>query len=375
MAKKDFYDVLGLSRQASADDIKKAYRKMAMKYHPDKNLGDKSAEDQFKSISEAYEILSDPQKRAAYDRMGHQAFDGGGGGRSGGFEFSGGGFDAFEDMLDELMGGGMRGAQGGGGVTRGSDLRFDLEISLEEAFKGNKTRVTLATWVGCGVCSGTGAEKGSAPTTCGTCRGRGAVRSQQGFFMIERTCPTCHGAGKLIEKPCKPCHGVGRVHQEKTLAVTIPAGVDTGSRIRLAGEGEAGARGGGPGDLYIFVSVKPHPLFQREERDIHCRVPLSMVTAALGGSIEVPTIEGGRARLVIPEGAQTGQKLSIKGQGMPSLKGGPRGDMHVHVMVETPVHLTKRQKELLQEFGGLGEDEKSNPNAASFWKKVKKFWE
>jgi molecular chaperone DnaJ len=377
--KQDYYKTLNVPRDVSPEALKKAYRKLAMTYHPDKNPGDQKAESTFKEISEAYEVLSDPQKRAAYDRMGHQAFEGGfgGGGQPGGFySEDGGGFDLFEDMLDELMGGGRgRKRTHQGGAARGSDLQFDMEISLEDAFKGMKTEVKLPTLAVCGECKGSGAEKGSQPITCPTCKGKGAIRSQQGFFMMERTCPNCQGAGKTIANPCRSCSGSGRVQETKTLSVSIPAGVDTGSRLRMGGEGESGMRGGPAGDLYIFINIRPHPLFQREGRDMHCRVPISMVTAALGGTIEVPTIEGGRVRLSIPEGTQSGHKFRVKGKGMSVLKGTSRGDLYIHALVETPVHLTKKQKEVLAEFDASGDNDKSNPHATSFIAKVKSFWE
>ncbi len=390
MAKKDYYQVLGVPRDVTPEALKKAYRKLAMQHHPDRNPGDKKAEEKFKELSEAYEILNDSQKRAAYDRYGHQAFEDGFGqaqGRdgfqsSGGFSFNAGGFDIFEDMLDELMGGrggASRGSAGGkrsgSGPSRGADLQFDMELSLEDAFKGTKTKITLPTWIACDSCRGSGAEKGSKPTTCNTCKGKGSIRAQQGFFMVERTCPSCYGAGKIITKPCNPCDGAGRLHQDKSLSVTIPAGLENGSRIRLAGEGEAGLRGGPTGDLYIFVHIKPHDLFQREGRDIHCRVPISMVKAALGGNIEVPTIEGGRVRLAIPEGTQAGHRFRIKGKGMSILKSSARGDMYIHALVETPVHLTKKQKEILSAFDAEGDEQKSNPKATSFWENVKSFWD
>ena len=380
MAKQDYYQLLGVEQNISAEALKKAYRKLAMQYHPDRNPGDKESEKKFKEISEAYEVLSDPEKRAAYDRMGHQAFEGGFSDDSGGFPFGngGGGFDIFEDMLDELMGGGRgrngRGRQSSTGAVRGADLQFDMELSLEEVFKGTKTKITIPTWGTCQECKGTGAEKGSTHTSCQTCKGKGAIRSQQGFFTLERTCPTCHGAGRIISKPCKPCNGGGRVRQEKTLSVTIPAGIEDGSRIRLSGEGEAGLRGGPSGDLYVFIRVRPHALFQRDGRDIHCRVPMGMATAALGGSIEVPTIEGGRVRLSIPEGTQWGHRFRVKGKGMSLMKSTQRGDMYIHAQVETPVHLTQEQKELLKNFDEQGDNHKSNPQAASFWEKVKTFW-
>lgn len=387
MAKQDFYKLLGVEKNAPAADIKKAYHRLAKQYHPDKNPGDKTSEGKFKEISEAYEILSDAQKRAAYDQMGHAAFEGGGrghaaGGGNGfhpgagfGFSNSGGGFDIFEDMLDELMGGGRRrqtqGQQGG----RGADLRFDMELTLEEAFKGLQTKVTIPTLGQCAPCNGTGAEKGSSPSTCSTCKGRGVIRSQQGFFTIERTCPTCHGAAKIIEKPCRSCSGSGRSRQERVLSVTIPSGVDDGSRIRLSGEGEAGIRGASSGDLYIFVSIKAHSLFQREGNHIHCQVPVSMTTVALGGNIEVPTIDGGRVRLAIPTGTQSGHQFRIKGKGMSVLRGKDRGDMYVHVIVEIPVKLNKQQEDLLRQFDIAGKHADSQPRSEGFFAKAKDFWE
>lgn len=383
MAKQDFYKLLEVEKNASAADIKKAYHRLAKQHHPDKNPGDKASESKFKEISEAYEILSDTQKRAAYDHMGHAAFDGSGGAAGGngfhpggGFGFStSGGFDIFEDMLDELMGGGKRRQAQGQQTGRGSDLRFDMELTLAEAFKGLQTKITIPNLAACTHCQGSGAEKGTSPSTCSTCKGRGVVRSQQGFFTIERTCPTCHGAAKIIEKPCRFCSGSGRSRQEKTLSVSIPAGVDDGSRIRLSGEGEAGIRGSASGDLYIFVSVKPHDLFQREGNHIHCQVPLSMITASLGGNIEVPTIDGGRVRLTIPEGTQSGHQFRIKGKGMSILRSSNRGDMYVHVVVETPVKLNKKQEELLRQFDTVSEHTSSQPRAEGFFAKAKEFWE
>jgi len=371
MAKQDFYELLGVTREASAEDIKKAFRKLAMQYHPDRNPGDKQAEQRFKAINEAYDVLKDEQRRAAYDRFGHAAFENGGRGGAGDFGFGGGGFaDIFEEMFGSMMGG--RGGQGG--ANRGNDLRYNLEITLEEAFRGRETQVRVPTLVGCEACHGSGAEAGSRPSNCPTCRGNGRVRTQQGFFTMERTCPSCHGAGKVIDNPCRACGGQGRVRKEKTLNVTIPPGVEDGTRIRLAGEGEAGVRGGGNGDLYIFLGVRAHPLFQRDGANIHCRVPISMPVAALGGAIEVPTIDGGRGKVAIPAGTQSGHQFRLRGKGMSVLRSTARGDMFVQVSVETPVHLTKRQQELLREFekeGGV----RTSPESEGFFAKVKEFFE
>ncbi len=372
MAKKDFYELLGVARNASAEDIKKAYRKLAMQYHPDRNPGDKSAEQTFKAVSEAYEVLKDDQKRAAYDRFGHAAFENGGrGGGPGDFGFATGFADIFDEMFGEFMGG----RRGQNANPRGNDLRYNLEITLEEAFKGKQTTVRVPTLTVCEVCGGTGAEAGSRPVNCPTCQGHGRVRAQQGFFTIERTCPTCHGAGRVIENPCRNCSGQGRSRKEKTLTVTIPAGVEDGTRIRLAGEGEAGMRGGGPGDLYIFLSVKAHRFFQRDGSSIHCRAPIAMATAALGGSMEVPTIDGGRARLNIPAGTQSGHQFRLKGKGMSVLRSPSRGDMYVTVVVETPVNLTKRQQELLREFEQAGDGQRTSPESEGFFARVKEFFD
>ncbi len=370
MAKQDFYELLGVGRDASNDDIKKAFRKLAMQCHPDRHPGDKQAEQRFKDINEAYDVLKDEQKRAAYDRFGHAAFEQGGGGR-GDFGFGGGGFaDIFEEMFGSMMGGGGRGAN-----NRGSDLRYNLEITLEEAFKGRETQIHVPTLAPCDACHGNGAEPGSKPVNCPTCRGVGRVRTQQGFFTMERTCPACHGAGKVIDKPCRSCGGQGRTRKEKTLNVTIPPGVEDGTRIRLAGEGEAGLRGGGNGDLYIFLAVKAHPLFQREGANIHCRVPIAMPIAALGGTIEVPTIDGSRAKVTIPAGTQSGHQFRLRGKGMTVLRSSARGDMFAQVSVETPVHLTKRQQELLREFEKEGDAQKTHPESEGFFAKVKEFFE
>ncbi|MEA1677505.1 molecular chaperone DnaJ [Nitrospirillum sp. BR 11163] len=373
MAKQDYYELLGVAKTASADDLKKAYRKLAMQYHPDRNQGDKAAEQKFKEVSEAYEILKDEQKRAAYDRFGHAAFENGGGrAGAGGFDFGSGFADIFEEMFGDFMGGRRGGGQGPG---RGSDLRYNLEISLEDAFKGSSTTVRVPTSVACEVCNGSGAESGTQPVTCPTCNGAGKVRAQQGFFTIERTCPACAGAGRVIKDPCRNCGGHGRVRREKTLQVNIPAGVEDGTRIRLSGEGEAGARGAPPGDLYIFLAITPHALFIRDGANIQCRVPIPMTTAALGGTVEVPTIDGSRARVSIPPGTQSGHQFRLKGKGMSVLRSTQRGDMYVTALVETPVNLTKRQQELLREFEKAGEEKGgTHPESEGFFAKVKELW-
>lgn len=376
----DFYNVLGVQKGASEDELKKAYRKLAMQYHPDKNPGNAEAEKKFKSINEAYDTLKDPQKRAAYDRFGHDAFTGGagGGGGAAGFDFSGSFSDIFEDLFGEFTGGRGRPQQRGGhaqpSAARGNDLRYNLDITLEEAFHGKQQTIKVTTSGACEVCEGSGAEKGTTAETCTTCNGRGTVRAQQGFFTIERSCGTCHGTGKVIKNPCKNCAGSGRVRKEKALNVTIPAGVEEGTRIRLAGEGEAGFRGGQPGDLYIFVSVKPHKIFRRDGANIYCNVPLKFSIASLGGSVEVPTIDGGRVKVTIPEGTQTGHQFRLKGKGMSVLRSSARGDMYLEVQVETPVNLSKKQKEILKEFD-KNADAKTSPASESFFSKVKEFWE
>lgn len=377
----DYYSILGVARGASEDELKKAYRKLAMQYHPDKNPGNKEAEKKFKSINEAYDVLKDPQKKAAYDRYGHEAFTSGGMGQAGpgaaGFEFSGSFSDIFEDLFSEFTGQRKRGGGGGRGgdvgAARGNDLRYNLEINLEEAYRGKQHPIKVTTSASCETCSGSGAEKGTQPETCGNCNGRGAVRVQQGFFTVERTCGTCQGAGKIIKSPCKTCAGSGRTRKEKSLNVSIPAGVEEGTRIRLAGEGEVGMRGGPAGDLYIFVSVKPHELFKRDGADIHCQIPIPMTTAALGGSIEAPTIDGSRVKVTIPEGTQSGHQMRLRGKGMSVLKSAHRGDMYIHTMVETPVKLSKKQKDLLKEFEKS--DGHTSPQSESFFAKVKDFWE
>ncbi len=371
MAKRDYYEVLGVSRSASAEELKKAYRKKARELHPDRNSDNPDAEAQFKEVNEAYEALKDPDKKAAYDRFGHAAFDGGMGGPRGGHsDFSSAFSDVFDDLFGDFMGGRAGAHQR---ATRGSDLRYNLRISLEEAFLGTQKTINVPTAVTCEDCSGSGAKSGAEPQTCPTCSGMGKVRAQQGFFTVERTCPTCSGLGQIIKNPCKSCGGAGRIERTRSLSVNIPAGVETGTKIRLAGEGEAGLRGGPQGDLYIFVSVSEHPLFQRDGVNLFCQVPVSMTAAGLGGDIEVPTIDGGRARVKIPAGSQSGRQMRLRGKGMPSLRGGQRGDMFIQLLVETPVNLTPRQKELLREFEKLAED--NNPQSSSFFSKVKSFWD
>ncbi len=380
MSKRDYYEVLGVSKGASADEIKKGFRTKAKELHPDRNKDNPDAEAQFKEANEAYDVLKDPEKKAAYDRYGHAAFEngmgGGGGGRPGGHP--GGDFSsAFSDVFDDLFGDFMGGRGGGGGrqrATRGADLRYNLRLALEEAFTGLHKTINVPTSVSCSSCDGTGAEGGAEPTTCPTCSGMGKVRAQQGFFTVERTCPTCSGLGQMIKNPCKSCHGHGRVEKDRSLSVNIPAGVETGTRIRLAGEGEAGLRGGPPGDLYIFIEVARHELFEREGNNLHCRVPVSMAKAALGGAIEVPTIDGGRGRVQIPEGSQSGRQMRLRGKGMPALRGGGVGDMFIELAVETPVNLTARQKEILKEFDEISE-ENNNPESRSFFSSVKSFWD
>jgi molecular chaperone DnaJ len=368
MAKRDYYEILGVERTATEAEMKASYRKLAMKWHPDRNPGDKDCEHHFKEINEAYDVLKDGQKRAAYDRFGHAAFEQGGPGQAHGFgaDFA----SSFSDIFEDLFSGGRRGR--GGGRERGADLRFNMEITLEEAYAGKTAQVRIPTSVTCEACSGSGAKAGSKPKTCATCGGAGKVRHTQGFFTLERTCVACQGRGQVIDNPCPNCSGSGRVTRERTLSVNVPAGVEDGTRIRLAGEGEAGVRGGGQGDLYIFLSLSPHPFFQRDGADLHCRVPISMVTAALGGGFDVPTIDGGKTRVKVPDGTQSGRRFRLSGKGMPVLRARETGDMYVQVLVETPQKLTKRQKELLQEFDQQSSSE-TQPEAAGFFSKVKEF--
>ncbi|MBC7164119.1 MAG: molecular chaperone DnaJ [Roseovarius sp.] len=381
MAKRDYYEVLGLKRGASAEEIKKAYRQKAKDLHPDRNKDNPDAERLFKEVGEAYDVLKDPEKKAAYDRFGHAAFEGGMGGAGGprpGAGGAGGQGDfasAFSDVFDDLFGDFMGGGRGGGRqrAARGADLRVNLRVTLEEAFSGLQKTIKVTSATTCDACDGSGAEGGAQPVTCPTCSGMGKVRAQQGFFTVERTCPTCGGLGQIVKNPCKVCQGQGRVQKERALSVNIPAGVETGTRIRLSGEGEAGMRGGPPGDLYIFIEVAPHDIFEREGADLYCRIPVSMTKAALGGDIEVPTIDGGRARVTIPAGSQSGRQMRLRGKGMPALRGGPRGDMMIELAVETPVNLTQRQKELLREFEALSED--NNPKSNTFFSSVRSFWD
>ncbi|NSX53368.1 molecular chaperone DnaJ [Parasulfitobacter algicola] len=375
MSKRDYYEILGVAKGASADEIKKGYRQKAKELHPDRNSDNPDAEAQFKEANEAYEVLKDADKKAAYDRYGHAAFEGGmGGARQGGYGGQGDFASAFSDVFDDLFGDFM-GGRGGGRqrATRGSDLRYNLRISLEDAFKGMQKTINVPTSVGCTSCSGSGAVGGAEPDTCPTCSGMGKVRAQQGFFTVERTCPTCSGLGQIIKNPCQTCNGAGRVEKDRSLSVNIPAGVETGTRIRLAGEGEAGMRGGPTGDLYIFIEVEDHKLFQRDGNALFCRVPVSVASAALGGDIEVPTIDGGRSRVKIPAGSQSGRQMRLRGKGMPALRGGSAGDMFIELAVETPVNLTSRQKEILREFDKLSEN--NNPESSSFFSSVKNFWD
>lgn len=383
MSKQDYYSALGVSKDVSADELKKAYRKLAMKYHPDRNPDDKEAEKKFKEVSEAYEVLKDPQKRGAYDRFGHSAFEGGmgGGGFGGGAGMGGnaGGFDfgsGFADIFEDLFGGAAAGRRGGGNANaRGADLRYNLAVSLSEAFKGAQKSVKITTSVECDGCHGTGGAKGSKPEECPTCHGMGKVRAQQGFFTIERSCATCQGMGKVIKDPCKKCAGSGRTRKEKTLSVNIPAGVEEGTRIRLAGEGEAGFRGGPEGDLYIFLSIKPHSLFKRDGADIHCEVPINLTAAALGGAVEVPTIDGNKVKVNIPAGTQNGRQFRLRGRGMSIMRSSARGDMFIHAKVETPVNLSKKQKDLLKEFDKSADGKHNSPESEGFFTKAKNFWE
>jgi molecular chaperone DnaJ len=376
MSKRDFYEVLGVNRDASEEDIKKAYRKLAMKYHPDRNPDNSKAEAQFKEAKEAYEILSDSDKRAAYDRYGHAGVDPSQGGGPGGAGFGGmgGGFsDAFGDIFGDLFGGGGgRGRQGG--VYRGADLRYNLEIGLEEAARGTETQIRIPAMETCVTCKGSGAKPGTSPTTCGTCGGQGQVRMQQGFFSIQQTCPACHGSGTTIAHPCPDCGGAGRTKRHKTLAVKIPAGIDHGDRIRLAGEGEHGVSGGPPGDLYVVVQIRAHPVFERDGADLHCEMPISFGVAALGGEIEIPTLDG-HAKLKVPAETQTGQVFRLRGKGIKALRGSGYGDLMCHVVVETPVKLTEEQKGLLRqlETSTRGNDT-HNPRAKTFMDKVRDFF-
>ena len=370
MSKRDYYDVLGVPKGSEADAIKKAYRTKAKELHPDRNSDNPNAESQFKEVNEAYEVLKDADKKAAYDRYGHAAFEGGGGQGFGGGDFSSAFSDVFDDLFGDFMGGGRGGRKQ---QSRGSDLRYNLSISLEEAFAGLQKTINIPSAVTCGSCNGTGAAGGSSPTTCPTCSGLGKVRATQGFFTVERSCPTCSGVGQIIKNPCSSCGGQGTQKKDKALSVNVPPGVETGTRIRLAGEGETAPRGGVSGDLYIFIEVSKHKIFERDGLNLFCRVPVSMAKASLGGEVEVPTIDGGRSRVRIPAGSQSGRQMRLKGKGMPAIKTNQKGDMFIEMAVETPVNLTTKQKELLQEFEELSED--NNPETNSFFSSVKTFWE
>lgn len=367
---QDFYELLGVSRDSSADEIKKAYRKLAVKYHPDKNAGDEEAEKKFKEISAAYDVLKDEQKRAAYDRYGEDAFNGmGGGGGHGGFDFSGAG--GFADIFEDLFGGGGGRSRGPAANTRGDDQRFDVSLTLEEAFKGGKRDIEFETMVGCKSCDSTGSKSSGGVKTCPTCGGAGRVRVQHGFLGVERTCSTCGGAGQVIKDPCNSCHGEGRVRERRKLSVDIPAGVDDGMRVRISGAGAVGIRGGGSGDLYLFISVKRHALYERHGNDLHCKVPIKMTEAVLGGAVELKTIDGSRAKITIPAGTQSGDQLRIRGKAMPDAQvKGRVGDVYAHIAVEMPVKISKRQRELLEEFDELSKKD-SHPESEGFFKKMK----
>lgn len=375
MSKRDYYEVLGVQRNATEAEIKKAFKKLAMKYHPDRNPDDEEAKTKFSEAREAYDVLSDAQKRAAYDQFGHAGVEGGMGGGPGGFGGGGASFsDIFGDVFGDIFGGG--GARGGGQrVYRGADLRYNLELSLEEAVAGTTVKIRVPTLVNCEECGGTGAKKGTSPTTCPTCHGQGQVRMQQGFFSLQQTCPRCHGSGQIITDPCGTCHGEGRVQKQKTLSVKVPAGVDTGDRIRLSGEGEAGENGGPPGDLYVQIAVREHEIFKRDGSDLYCEVPISFTTAALGGELEVPTLDG-RVKLKIPPESQSGKLFRLRGKGVKSVRGSHTGDLMCKVAVETPVNLTNKQKELLREFEeSMKGNGKHSPRHHTWLDGVKKFFE
>ncbi|WP_027329343.1 molecular chaperone DnaJ [Marinimicrobium agarilyticum] len=372
MAKRDYYEVLGVSKDVSAAELKKAYRRVAMKHHPDRNPGDKASEDKFKEASEAYEVLSDAQKRAAYDQFGHAGVDQSGG--MGGGAAGAGGFGSFSDIFGDVFGD-IFGGGGGrrGGPSRGADLRYNLELSLEDAVRGTSVQIKVPTLVACDTCDGSGAKKGSSPKTCTTCGGMGQVRMQQGFFSVQQACPTCRGKGTIITDPCGSCHGQGRKEQTKKLSVKVPAGVDTGDRIRLSGEGEAGAEGGPAGDLYVEVHVKRHEIFERDGADLFCEVPVDFVDAALGGELEVPTLDG-RVKLKVPAETQTGKLFRLRGKGVTPVRGGPRGDLMCRVVVETPVDLTHKQKDLLKEFQSTMKGGKNSPRQSSWFDGMKNFF-
>ena len=378
MSEQNYYKILGVEKNASDEDIKKAYRKLAMQYHPDRNKDDSSAEAKFKEISAAYDTLKDPDRRAAYDRFGTAGARAGGPGGFQGSEFSGFGSaftDIFEDMFGDVMGGG--GGRRNAGPLRGSDMQFTLEISLEDAFKGKDAKIKIPTVDPCDACHGSGSEGGGKPEKCPTCDGAGRVRATQGFFTIERACPTCGGAGTVIKSPCKKCGGAGRIRGEKTLQVSIPAGIEEGRRVRVAGEGEAGVRGGPRGDLFVLIGLKPHPFFKRDGANLFCRVPVPITKAALGGAVDVPTIEGTRTKIKIPAGTQTGQQLRVKGKGMSIMRTESRGDMYIEMFVETPVNLDKKQSDLMKQLDETLEKSgrKNTPESETFFQKMKEFWD
>ena len=372
MAKRDYYDVLGVNKNATPQELKSAYRKQAVKYHPDKNKGDKSSEEKFKEASEAYHVLSNTERKQNYDNFGHAAFENGGGGKGGfgNFDFSSNFSDIFEDFFGEGFGGGRRSRKSN---NRGSDLRYDLSISLNEAFSGKKQDIKFSTSEKCDVCKGTGSKPGHSPSTCSMCGGHGQVRSSQGFFTVQQTCPQCGGSGEQITHPCTSCGGQGKKQASKRLSVTIPKGVDDGTRIRLAGKGEAGSRGAGSGDLYLFINVYSHDLFKRSDENLYFECPISIADAALGTTIEIPTIDGGKAKIKIPAGTQSGKQLRLKGKGMPYIRGSGYGDLYVQLNTEVPISLNKEQKELLEKFRQI-ENEKSNPSIKKFFEKAKNFW-
>ena len=375
MSKRDYYEILGVAKGASQDAIKKGYRQKAKELHPDRNSDKPNAEELFKEANEAYEVLKNDDKKAAYDRYGHAAFEGNasGGGRTGGQgDFANAFSDVFDDLFGDFRGGGGRGG-GRQQATRGSDLRFNMAVSLKQAYEGLQKTILVPTTVSCTPCNGSGAEAGSTPSTCGTCSGMGKVRAQQGFFTVERACPTCSGSGQVIKNPCSSCNGAGRLEKDRSLSVNIPPGVETGTRIRLSGEGAAGIRGGLQGDLYIFIEVDKHEIFERESTNLFCRIPVSMTSAAMGGDIEVPNIDGGRSRVKIPTGSQSGRQMRLRAKGMPAIRGGALGDMFIELQVETPVNLSQRQKELLKEFDELAVN--NSPESQGFFDKVKGFWD
>ncbi len=375
MSKRDYYEVLGINKSAKKEEIKKAYRKLALKFHPDKNKGDKAAEEKFKEASEAYHVLSDEKRKANYDQFGHAAFQGGGQGGFGNFDFSSSFSDIFEDVFGDFGNFGFGGGRSRGSrtVNRGSDLRYDVSIELNDAFTGAEKNISYTTYKKCKTCSGSGAKPGSKPTSCNYCNGQGKVRSSQGFFTIQQTCPECSGEGEKISNPCSSCTGIGKTQSNESVSVKIPKGVDDGTRIRLAGKGEAGTKGGSNGDLYLFISVEPHNIFKRSEENLYYELPISIADAALGTTVEVPSIDGGRTKIKIPSGTQSGKQLRLKGKGMPILRRNITGDLYIRIVTEVPTSLTKKQKELLVEFKTL-EDTKSNPLIKNFFDKAKKFW-